>query len=145
MAMMTAKEYLMQVFKAERHIEMLRAELTDLRLLCYPDSPDYTSDRVQRSPDPNKLPKLVGNITKTENRILQELNGLVKLRETISKQIMAMPNARTAEVLHCRYVLLMKWEDIADKTHTTMRYVYHLHGQGLAEFERQYMARKRKH
>lgn len=136
---MTAKEYLSQIARSERHINMLRRELEDLRLMCYPGSPDYSGDRVQHSYDPDKTGKLVANITKTENRILSELDRLVKLRDHISKQILAMPNARTAEVLHCRYVLLMKWEDISVKTKTDLRWVYRLHGQGLIEFERQYM------
>lgn len=140
---MTAKEYLMQVYRAEKHINMLRDELSTLRLMCYPSSPDYSSDRVQTSPDPGKMPNLVSNITKTENRILEELNRLVTLRDNISKQILAMPNTRTSEILHCRYILLLKWEEIAIRTKTDLRWVYRLHGQGLAEFERQYMPEKK--
>ena len=140
---MTAKDYLMQVYRAEKHINLLRDELSTLRLMCYPSSPDYSGDRVQTSPDPGKMPNLVSNITKTENRILSELNRLVIMRDEIARQILAMPNTRTAEILHCRYIQLLKWEEIALKTKTDLRWVYRLHGQGLAEFERQYMTGKK--
>lgn len=135
---MTAKEYLSQIARMERHIKMLQRELEDLHRQFYPSSPDYASDHVQSSYDPDKMGSLVAKTDAVERRIVDWIDRLVDAKERISKQILAMPNVRAAEILHCRYVLLMKWEEIAVKTNTDLRWVYRLHGQGLAEFTRQY-------
>ena len=136
---MTAKEYLTQIARAERHIKMLQRELEDLHRQFYPSSPDYASDHVQSSYDPDKMGSLVAKTDAVERRIVDWIYRLVDLKTEISKQIMEMPNTRTAEILHCRYVLLMKWEEIAVKTGTNLRWVYRLHGKGLMEFEQQFL------
>lgn len=135
---MTAKEYLMQVCRIERHIRMLQRELDDLHLELLPGGIDYSGDKVQTNHNPDKFGGVVAKIDATERKIVTWIDRLVDAKERISKQILAMPNSRTAEILHCRYILLMKWEDIAVKTNTDLRWVYRLHGQGLAEFSRQY-------
>lgn len=135
---MTAKEYLMQVCRYDRHIRMLQRELDDLRLELIPGGIDYSGDRVQSSHDPDKFGSVIAKIDATERRITSEIDKLIDAKERISKQILGMPNSRTAEILHSRYILLMKWEEIAVKTNTDLRWVYRLHGQGLAEFARQY-------
>lgn len=135
---MTAKEYLLQIARAQRHIDMLKRDLNDLHLQMYPSGMDFTADRVQSSHNPDKFGSLVAKMDETEARIISEIGRLLTVKEYISKQIRAMPNARTAEILHCRYVLLLRWEDIARQTSTDLRWVYRLHGQGLTEFERQY-------
>lgn len=135
---MTAKEYLSQIARMERHIRMLQRELDDLHHELYPGGIDYSGDRVQTTHDPDKFGGVIAKIDATEHRIVAWIDRLVDAKERISKQILAMPNVRAAEILHCRYVLLMKWEEIAVKTNTDLRWVYRLHGQGLAEFTRQY-------
>jgi len=135
---LTAKEYLLQIARAERHIRMLQREQDDLHHELYPGGMDYSGDRVQTTHDPDKFGSVIAKIDATERRIVAEIDRLVDAKERITKQILAMPNARTAEILHCRYVLLMKWEEIAVKTNTDLRWVYRLHGQGLSEFARQY-------
>ena len=130
---MTAKEDLTQIARAERHIKMLQRELKDLHRQFYPSSPDYASDHVQSSYDPDKMGSLVAKTDAVERRIVDGIYRLVDLKTEISKQIMEMPNTR------CRYVLLMKWEEIAVKTGTNLRWVYRLHGQGLVEFEQQFL------
>lgn len=135
---MTAKEYLMQVCRYERHIRMLQRELEDLHRELYPGGMDYSGDRVQTNHDPDKFGGVIAKIDATERRLVTEIDRLVDAKDRISRQILAMPNARTAEILHSRYILLMKWEEIAVKTNMDLRWVYRLHGQGLAEFARQY-------
>lgn len=117
---------------------MLQRELDDLRLELIPGGIDYSGDRVQSSHDPDKFGSVIAKIDATERRITSEIDKLIDAKERISKQILGMPNSRTAEILHSRYILLMKWEEIAVKTNTDLRWVYRLHGQGLAEFARQY-------
>lgn len=117
---------------------MLQRELDDLHHELYPGGIDYSSDRVQTTHDPDKFGSVIAKIDATEHRIVAWIDRLVDAKERISKQILAMPNVRAAEILHCRYVLLMKWEEIAVKTNTDLRWVYRLHGQGLSEFTRQY-------
>ena len=135
---MTAKEYLMQVGRADWHIDILKRELGDLRMRLYPGGSDLTGDRVQSNHDPDKFGSITAKMDEVEQRIKTEIGKYLDIRERISGQILAMPNKRTAEILYCRYILLMRWEEIAAEKNTGLRWVYRLHGQGLVEFANQY-------
>lgn len=116
---------------------MLMREKDDLRdcLFAYGRSPsDLTSDRVQTSADPDRLVALISKIDAKEKQIVRRIDALVDLKEKVSGQIQKLQDPRYAELLHSRYVLCMKWEEIAVQTHTDLRWVYRLHGQALNAF-----------
>lgn len=120
---------------------MLARERDDMRdcLYAYGRSPsDLTSDRVQSSVDPDKLLSLIAKINEKEAQILRKIDELIDMKETISSQIHQLTDQRYVELLHSRYVLCVKWEDIAMEMHTTERWIYKLHGRALQEFGRQF-------
>ena len=43
-------------------------------------------------------------------------------------------DTRYSDILYRRYICDMTWQQIADDTHYTLRYVFQLHGQALIEF-----------
>lgn len=116
---------------------MLIREKDDLRdcLFAYGRSPsDPTSDRVQTSADPDRLVALISKIDAKEKQIVRRIDALVDLKEKISGQIQKLQDPRYAELLHSRYVLCMKWEDIAFSMGMDPRYVYKVHGHALMAF-----------
>lgn len=142
----TAKEYLRQIYLADRRIKILERERIDLKdcLYAYGRSPsDLTSDRVQSSADPDKILNLISKLTAKEREIVHQIDELVDMKTIISGQIQRMENAKYAEVLHSRYVLCAKWETIAADLDTTERWIYKLHGRALQEFSKQFAPFKR--
>lgn len=120
---------------------MLMREKDDLRacLFAYGRSPsDLTADRVQASPDPDRLVALISKIDAKEKQIVRRIDALVDLKEKISGQIQKLQDPRYAELLHSRYVLCEKWEDIARGMHVDPRYVYKVHGRALMAFTEMY-------
>lgn len=120
---------------------MLMREKDDLRdcLFAYGRSPsDLTADRVQASPDPDKLAALISKIDEKETLIIQKIDELVDMKKKVSGQIQQLQDPRYAELLHSRYVLCMKWEDIAFSMGMDERYVYKVHGHALLAFAEMY-------
>lgn len=116
---------------------MLMREKDDLRacLYAYGRSPsDLTADRVQASPDPDKLAALISKIDEKEILIIQKIDELVDMKEKVSRQIQQLHDPRYVELLHSRYVLCEKWEDIAEQMKMDLRWMYRLHGHALAAF-----------
>lgn len=143
---LTAKEYLQQIYHADRCIKMLVREKNDLRdcLYAYGRSPsDLTADRVQSSVDPDKMLNLISKLREKEDEITQRIDELVDIKTVISGQIQKLNNPKYIELLHSRYVLCAKWEVIAVQMDTTERWIYKLHGMALQEFSKQFSPFKR--
>lgn len=120
---------------------MLARERDDMRdcLYAYGRSPsDLTSDRVQSSVDPDKLLSLIAKINEKEQAITRRISALVDMKANISGQIQQMQNTRYEELLHSRYVMCLRWEEIAVQMHIDLRWVYRLHGQALEAFAKQF-------
>ena len=120
---------------------MLQREKGDLRDTLYSlgRSPsDLTHDRVQASSDPDKMLSLISKIDRKEAEITKRIDELVDIKAVISGQIQRLDDAKYVEVLHSRYVLCHKWEDIATQMGKTERWVLRLHGRALQEFEKKF-------
>lgn len=120
---------------------MLARERDDMRdcLYAYGRSPsDLTADRVQTSADPDRLLDLIAKINAKERLITRKISVLVDLKTTISGQIQLLDDARYEELLHSRYVMCQRWEEIAVQMHMDLRWVYRLHGQALDAFGKRF-------
>ena len=120
---------------------MLQAEREDLYALlhAYGRSPsDLTADRVQTSPDPDRTLDLLATIEEKETKLNEKIQTLIELKAAISTQIQQLDDQRYVDVLHSRYVLCRKWEQIAEDMHMADRWVFSLHGQALKEFSKQF-------
>ena len=139
---MTAKTYLLQIVDAERKIRRLQWQKDDLRATLYSfglSSPGDSGDRVQTSPDPDRLIALISKIDSKERRISREIDALVDLKYRIAGEIKQLDNPAHADVLYLRYVDLQNgrqrtWEDIAEMMGYAVRYTQTIHGQALREF-----------
>lgn len=130
-----------QIYYADRRIKMLQREKGDLRDTLYSlgRSPsDLTHDRVQASSDPDKMLSLISKIDRKEAEITKRIDELVDMKTVISNQIQKLGDTKYTEVLHSRYVMCSKWEDIAAQMGKTERWVLRLHGRALLEFEKKF-------
>ena len=136
---MTAKEYLMQLWRLDRTIEIKRRELAKLEEeIGIPAMPD-NQDRVIGSGYPQDP---VADSTIQRIQMAEHLQRLLRiytsLKATISDQIEGMENETYRDILICRYILMMTWEDVARTMKYTDRQCYRIHGRALQEFDKLY-------
>lgn len=135
---MTAKQYLMQIYKLNRHIDSFIAELDRLKTVAEGVSGmSYDSIKVQTSrvSSGNSQTDAVYKIIELESRINAKIDQYVDLRDEAATLIECLPNKNESELLRYRYLYSMKWEDIADKMYVDPRTVYKIHGRALLHLE----------
>lgn len=134
--MMTAKEYLQQIYRLDRKIKRLEAKREAIRADLYSvkSTTDYNADRVQTSVEGDTMLRLIAKVDSIERDIIAELNQLISLKDKISRQIESVQNERQKAVLFRRYVLCERWEQIAVDLNVSVRYVYMIHGEALHYF-----------
>ncbi len=134
---MTAKEYLRQLRRIDRQLELLFKEREELeRAQTYLRSPQIDGDRVQTSPSGD--PPWMGYLIKWEemsNRIGKKWDELIKKKETIIDQIGTLSDSRHIDILGKRYVEFKSFEVIAVEMGYSFEYTLRIHWEALKAFE----------
>lgn len=137
---MTAKEYLRQLRRVDRQLELLFKERTELeRAQTYMRSPQAEGDRVQTSPSGD--PPWMGYLIKWEEltaKIGKEWDTLIDLKHIITDQIKHLPDERHIKLLGMRYVDYKSFEQIAVEMGYSFEYTLKLHGRALMAFTEMY-------
>lgn len=135
---MTAKEYLQQVKRKDAAINNLQRDKEGLIAMMYSLGGAGEGERVQSSRNNDKFGTLYGRIDEKEHEITEKIDALVDFKLQVSDEINALPDERYISILHKRYISFESWERIAIDMQYNVRYVQHLHGQALVEFEKMY-------
>lgn len=134
---MTAKEYLRQLRKIDRQLELLFKEREELeKAQTFMRSPQMDGDRVQTSP--NGDPPWMGYLIKwgeMTNRIGEKWDELIDRRGVILAQINSLSDTRYIDLLTKRYVEYKSFEKIAVEMNYTYDYVRRLHRWALQAFK----------
>ena len=134
---MTAKQYLQQAFYLNQQIETDQRELEKLRALAETvPSIKQTEERVQTGGPVDRVSEIVAKIVDLEAEIQGEIDSYVTMQMTIRKIISRVKNKKWKVILKRRYIHFEKWEQIAEKTHQDLRWVFRLHGKALQEIEK---------
>lgn len=137
---MTTKQYLQQIYHITQRVARLQKMRDDLREDMYAiKGMDFSKDRVQSSPKTDKLLNMIDRVDQIERATVAEIYELNQLKQKIIHQIESVPNERYRQLLYDRYVLCMKWSEIAVGLSGTgepldMRWVYRMHGYALNSF-----------
>lgn len=132
---MTAKEFLKQYEYAARRVQRLEQELNDERLMI---------DAVRSLSDNDGLPHGTGISKPVEERAIRLAD---KLAELVQARLDAIELRREVfdivqkvdgvpgDVLFARYIKLMKWDDVSEYVHYSLKWTHHFHAIGLALVE----------
>lgn len=102
---MTAKEYLQQAYKLDRLIDSHLEEVRSLRDLATGLSSPALGEKVQTSVSGDaSFVKTVESIIRMENRINEEIDQLVALKEQIHNTLMTVRDPRERMILRGRYI-----------------------------------------
>jgi pyruvate-formate lyase len=135
---MDTKQYLGQISRLDRMIKNKMTELSQYKDLIYGLSGVVNEERVQKSPDFDKMTGKVAKVLKIESKIDELIDEYVDKKNLIISQIDSMENEIYYEILFARYIEKKTFEKIADEMMYSWRQIIRLHGKALQEFEKIY-------
>lgn len=135
---MDTKQYLSQISRLDRMIKNKMAELSQYKDLAYGLSAINNEERVQSTPDFDKMTGKIAKILEMESKIDSLIDEYVDKKNLIVFQIDSMENEIYYEILFARYIEKKTFEKIADEMSYSWRQIIRLHGRALQEFEKIY-------
>lgn len=133
---MNAKEYLNRVRFADISINTENDELYHLKLKSLQVSPQSQGERVQSSGSGGDFTKIIDKIVLLQDKINEEIDRLVELKEQARTLIHMLTDERYKTVLTEYYLNHKTWEQVADCMNYDLRWVYRIHGRALKEFNK---------
>ena len=135
---MDTKQYLQQISRLDRMINNKLAEISQLRELAMSVSAVKNEERVQTTPNFDKIGTTYCKIEEMEEKLYILIDEFVDKKNLIISQIDKIENETYYEILFARYIEKKTFEKIADEMTYSWRQVIRLHGRALQEFEKKY-------
>lgn len=135
---MTTKEYLSQISRLNRMIQNKLSEIEQLRELARSISATGNEERVQISPNYDKIGTAYAKIDEMERRLDKIIDEYVDKKELITHQIESIDDEILYDILFSRYINKKTFEKIATKMGYSFKQITRLHGRALQEFEKKY-------
>lgn len=135
---MTTKEYLNQVSRYDRMVKNKLSELSQLKELSYSISALSNEERIQTTPNFDKIGSSYCKIEKMEEDLDRIIDEYVDKKNAIIEQIDKMESEVSYGVLFARYIEKKTFERIATDMNYSFRNITRIHGKALQEFEKKY-------
>lgn len=136
---MTVKEYLMQIWQLDKEIEIKYRELEQLRQSIGIRAMRH-DEAVKPGGSSDQVASAAIRIMSMEECLDRKIDKLIDLRQTITEQIDGLESRTFRNVLTCRYVLMLSWDEIAELMEYDVRHCHRIHGRALQVFEKKYMS-----
>lgn len=130
---MTGKEYMEQIRNVRREIRLLQEQI--LRDTVYASNVKairYDADRVQTSPDGDRMADIISGIVGAEDKLYKKVTDLMK-REDEARNYLLQLREEQERVLVLHYFNDLKWDDVAEQTGYSLSRVYEIKNDGLNE------------
>nr|DAD57004.1 MAG TPA: Protein of unknown function (DUF1492) [Bacteriophage sp.] len=135
---MKTKDYLSQVSRLNKMINNKLSEISQLRELSVSISAIGNDERVQTSPNFDKIGTAIAKIDELENNLDKMIDEYLVKRERIIAQIDTMEEESVYQILFSRYIEKKTFEKIATEMEYSWRQIVRLHGKALQQFEKKY-------
>lgn len=135
---MDTKQYLQQISRLDRLINNKLSEISQLRELAYGISAATNEERVQTTPNFDKIGTAYCKIEEMEEKLDKLIDEYIDKKNLIISQIDKIENEIYYEILFARYIEKKTFEKIADEMTYSWRQIIRIHGRALQEFERIY-------
>ena len=132
---MDTKQYLQQISRLDRMIQNKLSEISQLRELAMSVSAVKNEERVQTTPNFDKIGTAYCKIEEMEEKLDKLIDEFVDKKNLIISQIDKIDNEAYYEILFARYIEKKTFEKIADEMNYSFRNTTRLHGRALREFE----------
>ena len=135
---MKTKDYLSQVSRLNKMINNKLSEIHQLRELSVSISAIGNDEKVQTSPNFDKIGTAIAKIDELENNLDKMIDEYLVKRERIIAQIDTMEEENVYQILFSRYIEKKTFEKIATEMEYSWRQIVRLHGKALQQFEKKY-------
>lgn len=135
---MKTKDYLSQVSRLNKMINNKLSEISQLRELSVSISAIGNDEKVQTSPNFDKIGTAIAKIDELENNLDKMIDEYLVKRERIIAQIDTMEEESVYQILFSRYIEKKNFEKIATEMEYSWRQIVRLHGKALQQFEKKY-------
>lgn len=135
---MTTKDYLNQVGRLNRMINNKLVEIAQLKELACSISAIQTGERVQTTPNYDKIGTAYAKIDEMERKLDKLIDTYVDKKNHIIGQIDGVEDEMLYNILFARYIERKTFEKIATELEYSWRQIIRLHGKALKQFENQY-------
>lgn len=135
---MTTKDYLNQVGRLNRMINNKLVEIAQLKELACSISAIQTGERVQTTPNYDKIGTAYAKIDEMERKLDKLIDTYVDKKNHIIGQIDGIEDEMLYNILFARYIERKTFEKIATELEYSWRQIIRLHGKALKQFENQY-------
>ena len=127
------KEYLWGYQREMRQLKRLEEELAELRLskMC----PSVIQDGMPHASGGGDLSGYMVQVDRLERKIQKARYKRIRKFKEIRDRIERLEDENEKDVLVYRYILGMKWEDIAVKMNIGYRHVLRIHGKALGNLK----------
>ena len=127
------KEYLKSYRRAIKREQDILDEIQRLRL----DKmfPSVVNDGMPRGSSHSDLSDYAAILDEQIDLLKEERLEKVRCYQKIERQISQMENEDEQEVLRLRYILGMKWEEVAVKMDYSWRQIHRIHSSALKNFK----------
>lgn len=135
---MKTKDYLSQVSRLNKMINNKLSEISQLRELSVSISAIGNDEKVQTSPNFDKIGTAIAKIDELEKNLDKMIDEYLVKRERIIAQIDTMEEESVYQILFSRYIEKKTFEKIATEMEYSWRQIVRLHGKALQQFEKKY-------
>ena len=135
---MKTKDYLSQVSRLNKMINNKLSEISQLRELSVSISAIGNDEKVQTSPNFDKIGTAIAKIDELEINLDKMIDEYLVKRERIIAQIDTMEEESVYQILFSRYIEKKTFEKIATEMKYSWRQIVRLHGKALQQFEKKY-------
>lgn len=135
---MDTKQYLNQISRLDRMINNKLSEIGQLRELSCSISAVTNEERVQTTPNFDKIGTAYCKIAEMEEKLDKLIDEYVDKKNLIISQIDKIENEIYYDILFARYIEKKTFEKIAADLNYSFRNTTRLHGKALKEFEKKY-------
>ncbi len=126
------KEYLRGYEKALRQMERSELRIKEMRLNRI--FPSVINDGMPHTSGQSDLSEYAALLDQEERRYIKYRYQRIRKCKEITDRIEQLSDEDEKDVLMCRYIKLMKWEDIAVKMGFSWKWVHKIHSRALKNF-----------
>ena len=133
---MTALEFLSRAYRLDQQVQSKMQQISDLRSMASRVNVFIGNEPVSHTRDVTSMQSTVAKIIEEEERLNQEIDHLVDVKQEISEVISRVQDVTLRLILEKRYLLFQYWEKIAVDLNLTTRWIKERHKMALRVVDR---------
>lgn len=138
--MSQVKEIFGSFYKLEMEKKQLQRQMEELSesMTCIGSATDYSRTRVKSSlPDGAKFEGIMIRLQEKRAELVNKIIQLEEKQKQIETMIESLENPNERVVMRYRYIIGLKFEDIAKEMDYSVERIYYIHREALNKLKRQ--------